>query len=603
MQQSSSPQSNSIGSLMRQNLNVLPKAPSNGPTKKAYKYPYMDKEAISNTIQNGKKFAEAYNQAQQEKSAGIQKINKELRLALKADPHTTENKILFLEYKQQHKIASMEPMAYNQKVLEFNRAHGTHFLMRTYKKLKSEIAVTFAHLVFFYAAQIRDNNARKLNAGVTTAGTLPRMLTNSENIKRYKIEGVRQCPFQNDAILSHVHNLVAAGILINYKSHGRNMGFSVEINPEIMEVKDQNFTKLQNTNNQLVVNFKKGKPTYSDCITRTAEDKNENKGDADGNPQIRNVERKCSTTSATGNPYKVTKSEATPVGKASAEPENLIKKPSENAEKQETSKPAGENKPGPTISTELEGRILNTWTLSQQLSQNVYIHHVPPVEKMEREAKNGILSQSIFRELIFQEFMKVISRLKRDNQSAAGAFYRGFEELNDKKLKTFTGRYFNKSTMMDEFKKWLWMVDHAERWGKKRDWQFLYINDYLDTQRRDAKEVGFWYLEKAWKKNETQKEERKKKRLVKQQQHQARKKKIKLERVEKYGYRSIKPGTNSKALSDYEKARKKVRKYLFGELPFEELHRYCRHNLNQNIVDGLKNMIDAEAANLNKYNA
>ncbi|SDS13656.1 hypothetical protein SAMN04487764_1534 [Gillisia sp. Hel1_33_143] len=603
MQLQESSQQMSIGSLMRQNLELLPQGSSKSPTKKAYKYPYMDSEAINTTIQNAKKFAEAYNKAQDEKSSGIQKINRELRLALKSDPHTTEQKVLFQEYKQQEKISGLEPMAYNQKVLEFNRAHGTHYFMRTYKKLKSEIAVTFAHLVFFYAAQIRSNNARKLNAGVTTAGTLPRLLTNSENIKRYKVEGVPQCPFQNDAILNHVHNLVEAGILIKYKSHGRNMGFSVAFNPEILEVKDQNFTKLQNANSQLVVKFKTGKPTYSDCNTRTGENDNENKGDAVGSPQIRNVTQKSVTTSATGNNYRVTKSEENPEPKASADTENLIKNSPEVEKKQEQVSPGREKNVPIHFSEELENRIQNTWTLSQELSQNVHVHHVPPMEKLEWEARNGILSQPVFSELIFQEFMKVISRLKRENQSAAGAFYRGFEELADKKLKNFSGRYYDKKTMLAEFKKWLWMVDHAERWGKKRDWQFLYINDYLDTQRRDAKEVGFWYLEKQFKANEKKKETRKKNRLEKQQKHQARKKKIKLDRVDKFGYRSVKPGTNEKSLSDYEKARAAVRKYLYGKIPFEELHRYCRHNLNKTIVDGLKNLIDAEAANLNKYNA
>ena len=199
--------------------------------------------------------------------------------------------------------------------------------------------------------------------------------------------------------------------------------------------------------------------------------------------------------------------------------------------------------------------------------------------------------------------MKVISRLKRENQSAPGAFYRAFEELQDMKLRNFAGRYFDKKTMFQEFEKWLWMINYAEKWGEKHDWQFLYINDYLDTQRRDAREMGFWYLEKHWKQNEKKKAERKKRRLEKVQQHKLRKKKIKFERVEKYGYRSVKPGTNKKSLTDYEKARSKVRKYLYGDISFEELHRYCRHNLNETIVKGLKNLIDAETENLKKYKA
>ena len=626
-QQDPTPQKHSIGSLMRLNLDILPKEVEKTPIKKAYKYPYMDKECINKTIQNGKRFAETYNKAQDEKSTGINKINRELRRATKNDPHTTEQKVIFQEYKQIRNLASMVPMAYNQKVIEFNREHGTHFLMRSYKKLKSELPVTFAHLVFFYAAQIRDNNARKMNAGVTTAGTLMRLLTNSENIKRYKVEGVPQCPFQNDAILKHVHNLAEAGILINYKSHGRNMGFSVEINPEIMEVKDHNLTKLQSPGKHGLIKFKTAKPTYSDCVTRSYKDNIENKGDAKtGIPQIRNVEQKSSPTSATGNTYKVTKSEENQGRNANFEGEKRClgkisekeilddekqEQDSENAysvglrppnpPKQEQSKPGRDEIV--EVSSELESKIQDTWELCQELSENQHVNHIPPVRKMEWESKNGIMSQPMFSVLIFQEFMKVISRLKRENQSGAGAFYRGFEELTDKKLKNFTGRYFDKKTMLDEFKKGLWMVDHAERWGKKRKWQFLFINDYLDTQRRDAKEVGFWYLEKQWNKNEKDKETRKKKRLDKQLEHQARKKKIKLDRVDKFGYRSVKPGTNSKSLSDYEKARKAVRKYLYGTIPFEELHRYCRHNLNATIVDGLSNMIEAETENLKKYNA
>lgn len=596
MQSQASPQDNSIGSLIRQNPECLPQGIAKKPAKKAYRYPYLDKEAITATIQNAKRWAEDFNKAQQEKSAGINKINHELRLELKQIPHTTEQKILFQEFKQEHKLASLEPMAYNQKVVQFNREHGTRFLMRSYRRLKNEVDVTLPILVFFYAAQIRANNARKLNAGVTTTGTLPRMLTNSESIRRYKVEGVPQLRYQNDAILSHVHHLVEAGVLINYRSHGRNMGFSVDFNPEILAVKDHIPGKSQKPVNQKPIKFKTGKSTYSDCITRTCKDNNENKGDAYGLPDERNGA--TAPTLATGNNHKVTKSEETPGGKANFEAGKPVKNQRCGAKKQEQSKPAAA-----ATSAKLEQSILETWDLCLQLSEDQHVHHIPPMKELVWEARNGTMSQPQFRELIFQEFMKYISRLKRGNQSGAGAFYRAFEELDDKKLINFSGRYFEKTTMLQEFQKWMWMVDHAERWAKKHDWNLLYINDYLDTQRRDGKEVGFWYLEKQWKANEKKKADRKKKRLEKVQQHQIRKKKIKQQRVDNFGYRSVKPGTNSKSLSDYEKARKAVRKYLYGQMPFEELHRYCRHNLNQSIVDGLGNLIDAETENLRKFKA
>ena len=145
------------------------------------------------------------------------------------------------------------------------------------------------------------------------------------------------------------------------------------------------------------------------------------------------------------------------------------------------------------------------------------------------------------------------------------------------------------------------MVDHAQRWAKKRNWQFLYINDYLDTTRRDAKEVGFWYLEKQFKKNEKKKAARKAQRAKKAQKAQKRKTAIKADRVEKYGYRSIKPGTNRS--TDYEKAAKAVRKYLHGQITSQELFFYVENNLNQSIREGLKNIINNETQKLKTYDA
>ncbi len=584
-----------LGDLLRQNFKPVLSGKEAVPLKKIYKYPYLDKEGINQTIQNGKRFAEAFNKEQEKKSSWINTMNYDLRLATKENPHTPEQKVLFLQYKQDQKLAKAEPLLYNQKILEFNRKNGTNFLLRSYRTLRAEIAVTFSHLVFYYAAQIRDNNAWKLNAGVTTAGTLPRMLTNSESLKRYKVEGVSQCPYQNDAILKHVHNLVEAGMLINYKSHGRNMGFSVEFNPEILAVQDYKMPKSQNTANQRIRNFKTAKSTYSDCITRTPRNKNEIKGDGKPSPGERNGVK----TPITGTSYKNTKSEEIPVELKNSEKEIFVKNPPEADKKQEHSKPGAAKN---LLSDQLESKIQPTWDLCKELSENQHIHHVP-IDKKQLliETKTGTMSQASFRELLFQEFMKIISRLKMENQSAAGAFYKAFEELEDMKLKNFAGRYFQKSTMLEEFEKWIWMIDHAERWGKKRDWNFLFINDYLDTQRRDAKEMGFWYLEKQWNTNEKKKAKRKINRLEKVKAAQKRKKQIKQDRVQEFGYRAVKP--NNRSLTDFEKARIKVRSYLYGKITFEEMHRYCRHNLSQTIVDGLDNLIESETTNLKKYNA
>ncbi|MBT0607615.1 hypothetical protein [Aequorivita echinoideorum] len=574
-----------IGSLIHQNF-ATPQQKS----PKVYRYAYLDKEAINATIQNAMRAANEFNKAQKEKSSSIIKINQHLRKAAKDQKHTIKQRVLHKEFIAAEGLRTADPETYNSAMLKFNRNHSTNFLMREWPTLKNELA-TFNHLVIFFAAQVRDNNARKMNAGVSTTGILPRLRTNSESLRRYKVEGVPQCRFKNEAILRHVHALVEAGILVNYKNHGPNVGFSVEFSPEILEVKDHDPAKSQNTAKQIVTKSKTCKAGYSGLVTGTVLNNHENKGDASPSPEIRigasapDLPHKNTYQTTYKNNNKTTGSVTNPQEQANR---GADFSPEKNAVHRK-----------PTESDKLTAQIRDQWQLCKELEADHHTQHIPIDGRiLEKEAQNGTMSQQFFRMLLFQEFMKYISRLKLGNQSAAGAFFNAFEELFDKKMITFTGKYFTKTAMLDEFHKWIWMVDCAERWGKKRNWDFLYINDYLDTARRDAKEMGFWYLEKQWNANERKKATRKAKRKANQEAHGKRKIKIKAERLEKYGLRSIKPGTNSRARTDYEKARMAVRRFLKKEIQFDELYRYCQANLNETIVTGLENLIASERKNL-----
>lgn len=554
---------------------------SEGPKQKTYNYPFMDAEAIRITIQNAKERAEAYNKEQEERNEGFREMNREYRRNILKEKHTTQQRILWDEFKREHKMSDMHPLQYNTLAIRFNRDNGTNFLMRTYRTLRNEIAVSLAHLVIFYSAQIKEHNLRRMQAGVSTIGTLPKLRTNSENLKRFKIEGVRQNPFENETILAHIHNLVEAGILIDYKSHGRYGGFSVRFNPEILCVKDANSSKSQNADKQSLTSLKRDKHPYSDTITRTLLNNNQIKADE---PQKRNEQSSKVVTGTHKNSYRVTPSVST----QDENTKNLRQKSSEKSA-------------DPVVSQKLSAKIQDTWDLCLELEGGKHENHLHlPIKALREEANHGILTQQEFRELLFQDFMKYISKLKRGDQSFAGAYYKAFETLVNKKMVNFAGRFYQKSTMVDEFEKWLWMVDHAERWGKKRDWNFLYINDYLDINRRDAKEMGFWYLLKIWNDNERRKAAYAKEQSKKRAEAMARKEKIKHERREKFGMRSIKP---TKHATDYEKARRIVRKYLYKQVTFDEMYLYCQNNLNQSIVQGLKKIIENETASLNTYKA
>ncbi|MCT8340524.1 hypothetical protein MG296_10700 [Flavobacteriaceae bacterium TK19130] len=551
---------------------------------KVYRYPYMDKACINQTIQNAKAFAEAFNKEQEEKSSSINAINSHLRKQTVDNPHTIEQKVLFKEYISAHKLKDATPEKYNHEVLRFNREHGTNFLMRSHSTLRNEIAITLPFLVVYFAAQLRDRNAARLNSGITTAGTLPSLRTNSYRLSRYKIDGVKQCPYTQGTLLKHIHTLEEAGIVKNFESHGRRGGFSLDISAEVLHVEDYKSRKIQNAENKRFTNYKIGETPLYGLVTRTLLKEDENKGDAKASPNKSNGTKVPNHKNDETN-YKTTQS-VSETGEEVKAPREKSTKSVKNRQK----------------ALKLEKSIRDEWELCNELANDQHVHHVPDIDSLENEAKNGVMSQSMFRDLLFQEFMKYVSKLKRGDQSYPGAFSKAFQELRDKKLVTFTGKLYTKQLMFERFKVWLWSVDHAERWGREKDWPFLYINDYLDTQRRDAKEMGFWYVvEKIFPQNEKKKERRSRERAKKRGEHYARKKKIKLERIEKFGYRSVKPRYRNK--TDFEKARIKVRMFLRKEIGFDELYRYCQSNLNHDITKGLENLINSERIEISKFNA
>jgi len=378
-----------IGQLIHQNF-AAPQQES----PKVYRYAYLDKEAINATIQNARRMADDFNKAQKEKSSSIIAINRHLRKEAKQNPHSIKQRVLHKEFIATENLRTADPETYNSAMLKFNRENNTNFLLREFPTLKNEIAVTFNHLVIFFAAQIRDNNARKMNAGITTAGILPRLRTNSESLRRYKVEGVPQCPFKNDAILRHVHALVDAGILVNYKNHGPTVGFSVEFNPEILAVKDHDNSKTQNALKQLVINSKTCKAGDSGLVTRTVLNNHENKGDASPSPDI------MIGASAPDLLHKNTHKNT-----HKATNKNINKTAGSVSNPQEQTSRAAENLPKKLTESEvLEQKIKDQWTLCKELAADIHTQHIPMDERLlEKEAQTGTMSQQMFRILLFQE--------------------------------------------------------------------------------------------------------------------------------------------------------------------------------------------------------
>ncbi len=192
---------------------------------------------------------------------------------------------------------------------------------------------------------------------------------------------------------------------------------------------------------------------------------------------------------------------------------------------------------------------------------------------MEYEARKGIIDRETFTEIAIQDILKLAgSLLYPQSTPYEGSWMKAYWMFAEYKLHTFTGMPFHKDTVVETVKKWRWMLRHAKRWFERSGIHPLFPGQYFDITRKDACEIGFWYLEKAWQRNEEKKERRKLAREGLNRQATERRKKI----------------------SDNRKLEKQLRRYLSGKINGEVLYDYVRTNLSHHYLENLAELIQKQ---------
>ena len=140
----------------------------------------------------------------------------------------------------------------------------------------------------------------------------------------------------------------------------------------------------------------------------------------------------------------------------------------------------------------------------QNLAKHHYDNYVAiRIEKLEKEVSSGTLDRDEFKELVLQDHFKIAAKLWKGKTPYAGSWANAYHTWKREKFVTHSGESSNKHITLARIEQLRYRVAGVGRYLKKHpDFQLLFPGDYFDVTRTTAKEGGFEYTLKMWKKHE-----------------------------------------------------------------------------------------------------
>jgi len=449
------------------------------PTTQVYEYPYINGEAFKLSLNQYRKKAYAYNESIKQERINVEAYNALVRMNNKRAVHTPEDT---------KALALFQPTAnnkatYNQQVEAFNATNRLKAIKIAPKKIKAPTEMVFTALLSSYVSQLKKRNELFKNTGVTTTGTLPKLLINSHNLATKQISKEEEAlilDMSKRTIQRHITRLYELGVLVGYEYHGTKKPTRAYFSNEIVLVLDYKLSKKLSVENQSFTLFK----TTSCCNTRNT---------TRTLKETLKQERVDNSTLSKGNlsnksqGYKNTKKES----ETSSEPQALNQ-----------------------VSAHLNQQIQEQSKLAAELSDQDHNKYIPiDANVLKFEAKNGTLSQEEFKTLVIQDFLKHSAQLWDGKDAYAGVWMKAILNFEDNKLQNHVGQLYHKDTMLKHLLKWRWMLMRAVSWCGKEGHYALYPGMFFEYNRTETHEGGFWHWEKKYEAGQRRKQTAKNKQV------------------------------------------------------------------------------------------
>ncbi|MCD8435853.1 hypothetical protein LNJ03_11170 [Tenacibaculum dicentrarchi] len=531
-------------------------------------YPYLDKEAVIQTMDNFRAYRDKYNDNAFLQNIEINDFNKTVLPAT-----NPELKLRIKSFQKQH--SELFTLQYNEEVDKFNANLGKKYVKkRRVLKIRHSLDNIFNVFLGFQVGQLKARNGKRMEKGQSTMvlkNNFPKIEVNYTKTINHNINGNRRLDVCRKTLYNAIQRLIEAGVLQNYLFINRKRPVYFNINHEILHVLDGNLPKSELIGNQSF-NLPKKKQlpilnnTTSTLLKRNKKDDcAKSTEDATGsmldNQNESNVVRLADSYKGTSalDTKKINKL-------GGAEIKEIL--PSFLIGNSKTASLSGFDK---KVKETVEKNILNENVLAKILEKGGFDDYKGVrYEYLLKITHCSGLSFEQKKEFVIQDFIKSSAKIWKNHNVYAGEWKKAINNLNEVLFKD----WINCSGLIDAIKKNRWKLEFARKWFMHSTVNALYPSMYFDTTRTTKKEIGFFGLEEAWKKKNPSDLAKKSEFTKRQLKSNERKRNIS-ENREKINKQNT------------QKFRKSFNNYLKGEISENDLKTFVKTKLPKGYIEHL----------------
>ncbi|QED37992.1 hypothetical protein FK178_09750 [Antarcticibacterium arcticum] len=451
-----------------------------------YVDPILTTEDFKSSMENYRKVVDAYNIKVKEENILITTYNKRIKKAIDTQPLTRQEQKILIKFNNM--IAPLNTWERNERVDSFNGCNRPMAQKDKIHTIKYHTEQIFSAILWHYNKQLYKRKAIRHQLEVYIPGKLPYIELHTGWITTAKVNDVVRLNVCQKTFRRQRKRLEEAGILQDYIFEGSSRPVKMRINPEILSITDNFAGKNPATENQHTTPTQRTVLPHNKVSNRTVLNNLKIKANVDKHSDIRSSAP--GLTSSTFSFYKTTRKQVEE--KVDAGPKNL------------------------TLSDFLGEKIDDPADFVENLAAHRYDKYTPlRIEILEKEAFAGALDRDQYKELVLQDFFKTAAKLWKGKSPYPGSWTKAYNTWKNEKFITHSGDSSNKYVVLQRVAELRYRVTGVSRFLKNHpDFNLLYPGDYFDVTRTTAKEGGFEYTEKMWKKHiaylETKKEEKQK---------------------------------------------------------------------------------------------
>lgn len=517
---------------------------------KEYVDPVLIPEDFSVTMKNYHEAAHIYNNKVVAENLDTKTYNNNIDIALQKEPLQRQEQLILIEFYKM--ISHLDTWERNDRIVEFNRCNRPMATKDKIQTLKDPAQLIFTAILYEYGGQlkVRSKQRKELREkipGLNIPGALPFVSIHTGNITKKKLDKESEAQRLNicqKTLRRQRKRLQEANILQDYIFEGSSRPVKVLINPEILSITDNYSGGKAPTDNQQVKESGRTQCPHRYVSIRTLLNNSKIKANVNKHSKIRSSA--SGLTSFNFSFYKNTRQQV----------EEKLIAPAEKSM---------------TLSDFFRQKIEEPGDLIQNLATGRYDTYEPlRMELLEKEAYSGALDREEFKTLVIQDFFKTAAKLWKNKTPYAGSWGKAYNTWQREKFITHSGDPSNKHIVFKRIKELRYRLKMVRRYLKNHpDFQLLFPGEYFDTTRTTAKEGGFEYTVKSWKKHLKYEESKEK---VQQETR-------------------IKSGKRKKKNSDRQKIDAHVKGYLKGKFDLQELFTKTEQLGNRELVRDLPEII------------